>query len=441
MFSSHIEKIFELNKNKVALVKDTEITYREVLDSYKKWKNILEEKKIPNGSVFSVRGDYSIDSIGLMLALIKINCIYVPLANTVKDVRDKLRIAEVEFFYDFETNKFEDLNTQTSHEILVGLKRSMNPGLILFSSGTTGEPKASVHNFSPMLNKYLDGGKAINSIAFLLFDHIGGVNTLLYTLANGGTLVLPQNRNPSYISKLIQDYKIEVLPTSPTFINMLLVSKAFSQYDLSSLKVVTYGTEPMPQSTLNSFVNVFPNVKMKQTYGLSEVGILRTRSKSNNSLWIEILEDSHHSFKVVDDIIFIKSSMAMLGYLNAPSPFDENGWFNTQDKVLKDGNFYKILGRISEIINVGGEKVYPSEVESVILSLDEVRDAIVFSKENSLVGNVVACKVQIDDINSQKEIKSKIKILCKEKLEKFKRPVYIEFTDSGFSGDRFKRKR
>ena len=75
----------------------------------------------------------------------------------------------------------------------------------------------------------------------------------------------------------------------------------------------------------------------------------------------------------------------MLGYLNAPQPFDEDGWFNTQDKVEQDGEWIKILGRVTDIINVGGQKVYPAEIESALLELDEITDATVFSQEKYYV--------------------------------------------------------
>jgi len=67
---------------------------------------------------------------------------------------------------------------------------------------------------------------------------------------------------------------VQLLPTSPTFINLLLVSGAHRRHDLSSLEMVTYGTEVMPESTLKGFHELFPKIRLLQTYGLSEVGIL-----------------------------------------------------------------------------------------------------------------------------------------------------------------------
>ena len=95
----------------------------------------------------------------------------------------------------------------------------------------------------------------------------------------------------------------------------------------------------------------------------------------------------------MDDILWIKSSYAMVGYLNADSGFDEAGWFNTQDKVEVDGEYFRILGRVTDLINVGGQKVYPAEVESVILEMEDIQDVAIYGESHSLLGQIVVAKV------------------------------------------------
>ena len=135
----------------------------------------------------------------------------------------------------------------------------------------------------------------------------------------------------------------------------------------------------MPASTLAAIREALPRVRFKQTYGLSELGILPTQSRDSGSLWLK-LGNAGFEHKIVDGILWLKSDTAMLGYLNAPSPFDQDGWFNTQDLVEVDGDYVRILGRKSELINVGGEKVHPTEIENVLLQLDNVRDVTVCGK-------------------------------------------------------------
>ena len=122
-------------------------------------------------------------------------------------------------------------------------------------------------------------------------------------------------------------HRVELLPTSPTFLNLLLLSEEHQRHDLSSLKLITYGTEPMPAHTLQKVHALFPEVKLLQTYGLSELGILRSQSRESGSLWMRVGGEGFET-KIVDGRLFIRASSAMLGYLNAPNPFDADGFFD-----------------------------------------------------------------------------------------------------------------
>ncbi|MBQ7168039.1 MAG: long-chain fatty acid--CoA ligase [Treponema sp.] len=423
-----------------AIVTDgKEYSYKDLLGEYEKGIAFLEDNGIPENSIVALRGEFSPSTIGMMLAIIEKGCVYVPVSTAVKEPQKYCGIAEVQFYID--GGNAEECGCVPEHEILTGLIGKRHPGLVLFSSGTTGDPKAAVHDLVPMLEKYRAKGKKIRSLAFLLFDHIGGFNTVMYSIANGGMLVTLRNRSPEEVASCIEKYRLELLPTSPSFLNIMLYSHIYEKYDLSSLRIISYGTEPMPESTLREMHRIFPDVKMKQTYGLSEVGIMRTKSESSDSLWLKIGGDDDHQIKVVDGILYIKSRMSMLGYLNAPSPFDADGWMNTKDRVEQKGEYIRILGRESELINVGGEKVYPAEVESVLLEVPGVKDAVVGKAPNPILGSVVSCRIAADDGADLPELKKAIQRHCAEKLEKFKRPVRIEFQTDSFNTARFKRLR
>ena len=428
------------NSDEVAIVTDgIEYTYKDLLFEYEEAKRFLDGNNIPNSSIVALRGEFSPATIGMMLAIIEKNCVYVPISTAVKVPQKYIEISEVQFYImDGVVTRY---NTAVRHPILMELANNGLPGLVLFSSGTTGEPKAAVHNLVPLLEKYKIKGKRIRSLAFLLFDHIGGFNTVMYNMANGGMLVTLKNRSPDEVASCIEKYKLELLPTSPSFLNMFLYSHIYEKYDMSSLKIISYGTEPMPDSTLKMMHKIFPCVKMKQTYGLSEVGIIRTKSESSDSLWLKVGGDDDHQIKVMDGILYIKSKMSMLGYLNAPSPFDADGWMNTKDRVEQKGDYIRILGRESELINVGGEKVYPAEVESVLLEVKGVKDAVVGKMPNPILGNVVTCKIATDGGVDLMNLRKEIQRHCAEKLEKFKRPVKIDFQNDSFNTARFKRLR
>jgi acyl-CoA synthetase (AMP-forming)/AMP-acid ligase II len=221
---------------------------------------------------------------------------------------------------------------------------------------------------------------------------------------------------------------------------MLMISRAYQRWSLQSLKLITYGAEPMPESLLKMLNKSFPNIQFQQTYGLIELGVLSSKSENNDSLWVKIGGDGYQ-LRVNDGLLEIKSDSAMLGYINAPSPYTEDGWFKTGDAVEVKGDYFRILGRKSELINVGGEKVYPQEVENVILEIDEVTDVLVFGEKNPLTGSIVCAKVAIDSVKSKDEIIKQIRTHCRAKLASFKVPVKIAIGDAGFGNARFKKER
>ena len=230
------------------------------------------------------------------------------------------------------------------------------------------------------------------------------------------------------------------MPASPTLLNLLLISGAFKDFDLSSLEIISYGTEAMPENTLNALNKLFPEVKLLQTYGLIEVGVMRSKSKDNNSLWVKIGGEGFKT-RIVNGMLEIKADSAMLGYLNAPSPFTRDGWFLTGDTVEKDGEYIKILGRKSELINVGGEKVYPTEVEDVIHELDFVIDVEIYGEKNPLFGSIVCARIRVDKKMELDNTNEKIKSYCRKKLEPFKVPVKIKFVEEELHSFRFKKMR
>jgi acyl-CoA synthetase (AMP-forming)/AMP-acid ligase II len=264
---------------------------------------------------------------------------------------------------------------------------------------------------------------------------------MLYVLSNAGCIITVQDRSPENVLKMIEQYKVQLLPTSPTFINLILLSEAYKKYNITSVQTITYGTEPMPEYTLKRFNKLFPKIRMLQTYGLSELGILRSKSKSSDSLWVKIGGEGFET-RVVNNILQIKAKSAMQGYLNATSPFTEDGWFITGDMVEVDGEYFKILGRKSEIINIGGEKVYPAEVESVILEIQGIADVTIYGEKNPIMGSIVAANITLTKTGEDpKSVAKRVKHYCREKLQGYKVPVRIKILNDKQYSERFKKKR
>ena len=437
--------VFEQNKQDDAIIwRNQKFSYEWLLERVRHWSGELSKQGITPGSVVILEADFSPNAIALFLALIEHNCILVPLTQSIESKKSEFtQIDRGEIRIRIDPNdsvSLDHLPHQAAHELYSVLRERHHPGLILFSSGSAGRSKAALHDLAGILEKFKKRRNKQRTITFLLYDHIGGVNTMLYTLSNGGCMITVQDRNPEKVLEAVDTYRVELLPTSPTFINMILLSEAYKHHDLSSLKTITYGTEPMPESTLKRFHELLPNIMLQQTYGLSEVGILRSKSKSSDSLWVKIGGEGFAT-RVVDGILQIKADSAMLGYLNAPSPFTEDGWFITGDEVEIDGDYFRILGRRSELINVGGEKVYPAEVESVIQQIENVAEVTVYGEKNPITGNIVCANVLLIQPEDSKAAGLRIKKYCRSHMPTFKVPVKVNIVDEELHSERFKKMR
>lgn len=428
-----LEDVFQEAAERPALIhRDKAVTYRSLTERISRSRDRIAHAGISTGNVVMLCGDYSPQGVAGFLALIDAGCIVVPQLNSSADGLQRSReIAQAEFVIQIDEEDsmhVERSDNEAQHALYRHLRAIEHPGLVFFSSGSTGRPKAAVHDLLRLLEKFKTPRSRFRTLSFLLFDHIGGVNTLLYTLSNAGWLATVSDRSPESVCKIIARHRVQLLPTSPTFLNLLLLSGAHEKHDLSSLELITYGTEVMPSTTLKRLAEVFPSVRLLQTYGLSEIGIMRSKSRSSDSVWVKLGGEGYHT-RVVDSQLQIKADSAMLGYLNAPSPITADGWFMTGDTVDVDGEYFRVLGRSSDLINVGGEKVYPAEVENLIQSVPNVADVTVFGRKNPLTGQMVCAAVQLSQPEPAKPFIARLKKLCLEKLAPYKMPVKIEIVN------------
>jgi acyl-coenzyme A synthetase/AMP-(fatty) acid ligase len=445
MIFSQLLKRLEENSEKDALIwKDKAYKYKDLLILYQGQLSFLDKNNIKNISVV-IESDFTPQTIALILALTKNNCIIsLILRNAARDKIEKIKqLSSANFYIVIDEDENLILNkineAPNLNEILLNLDNK--PRLIIFSSGSTGESKGVVHNFEILLSNYQKSFAPYNMIAFLLFDHIGGIDTLFRSLFSGGCLIFLKDRNPLEIAKAIEKYKVEILPVSPSFLNMFLLYNFDRNYDFSSIKILTYGAEPINESTLTKAQSLFKNAKIKQRYGLSELGIINTKSLNNSSAFIKFADDNVN-YRIVDNMLEIKSKISMVGYLNAENPFTEDGWFKTGDfvEVANDG-YLKILGRQSELINIGGQKVFPQEIENCLMQIPQIEDVLVKAQHNAILGNIIVANLVLRDKSlSQVEIKKIINDFCAGKIDNYKIPQKINIVDKVMS-DRYKKNR
>ena len=315
-------------------------------------------------------------------------------------------------------------------------------GVILFSSGSTGAPKAMCKDFDITLTESdITKKKPINMGLLLLFDHIGGLNTLISGMKKAAHLVAPIERNPRTMAELIVKYSVRVLPCSPTFLNMMYLDGIFEDFDFKSLRLITYGTERMPDGLLSRLTGYLPRTKFLQTFGTSETGIVKTKSLSSSSTFLTI-DDPSVDWKVVDNELWLKTKSQISSYMNVDEQAISDGWFKTGDLIeMRDDVYFKIIGRKKEVINVGGEKVLPAEIEDILMTLGQIIDCTAFSVPNGITGQAVGVKVVPERDADLKALKKEIRLICRMHLENFKVPVKILFESELKHTDRFKKER
>ena len=409
--------------------KGDELRFSEIASQFP-----VDLSQVRKGDVVAIIGDFNPSSILTLLRLIDISVVVVPLTVETRH--------EHQYFFDsalvdvvIDGNAVKRRSCKQKHEFIEKLRELGHAGLVLFSTGTTGRPKAILHDLTIFLKRFETPRPTLRTINFLLFDHIGGINTLLHTLFNKGVVVAPESRTVDSILETCRRFNVEVLPTTPTFLRMMLMSGAVPSKVPNSLRVITYGTERMDQPTLDDLCNLLPGVDFRQTFGMSELGIVRVKSEARNSLFMKVGGEGVET-RVVDGVLQIRSSSRMLGYLNSPSPFDNEGWYDTKDVVeVKDG-YYKVTGRISEVINVGGLKFMAGEVERIALQFPNVSLVKATPKANPITGQHVELLVQA--ITERGVDKVALMSFLKDRLQPHMVPKRIQ-VESVAIGHRFKK--
>lgn len=405
-------------------------------DEVDAWVRRLRKHAVGPGTVCAYVGDYGDGTVSLTFAIMQLGATAMPLAESaLPHLHDLLAIAGVRLLVRFGPDMsaasatIESRGAPPQNALIERFQATGHAGLIVFTSGSTGGPKGILHDCEKVLEKFATVRPGWRTILFLAMDHFGGFNTLLSCFAYDGVGITVPQRLPEPVCRSIEEAAAELLPTTPTFLNMLLASGSLQKSRLSSLRLITYGAEPMPQPTLQRISAAFPNVELKQTYGLSELGVLHSRSKDRQSLWLRVGGEGFET-RIVDGVLHVRSVSNMVGYLNAPSPIDEEGWMNTGDLVEEKDGMYRFLGRRSEIINVGGQKVFPSEVESVLLNAPDVVEATVHGRPHPLLGQAVAARVSVAGNEDSSVVAQRLREFCRQNLTKFKVPMSFEIVEA-----------
>jgi len=321
-----------------------------------------------------------------------------------------------------------------------------DPALIMYTSGTTGQPKGILLNYkhlqgSPQAMKYfVDLSERDVKLCAIPLSHIGGFIYIQNCIIFGISLVLMDRFHPLEFLKLVQEHKVTCFHIVPPMYTALLTLKHIDQFDLSSLRWVVVFGAPNSPDILERFHKYCPNAKLLNGWGMTETCPPNTVTPLDNpkiesvgkpapNCEIQIVDDENNPLAVgsVGEIV-IRGWVVMQEYYKDPQATllaKRNGWFHTGDLGRFDAQgFLYIVGRKKEMIKVAGQIVYAPEVEAVLCKHQAVLEAAVIGVADDMRGESVKAFVVLKDGCSAEPLE--IKYFAREHLANFKVPQTVE---------------
>ena len=307
--------------------------------------------------------------------------------------------------------------------------------LLILTSGTTGKPKCARYEWQQLFAQVRPRDEKDEERWLLAYrlSHFAGLQMIAHIIKNRGTLVIPDSTQVKDAIRAIGEHQVTHVSSTPTFWRYSLSLLAGRRNDYK-IQHITLGSEAPSADLLNSLHQLFPDARIVHIYASTESGSCISVSDLKPGLPASILgrpQDADVRFRIIADELHVKTKHGMSGYLNqaAQSHLDDAGWRATGDLVRIEKDRILFVGRKNETINVGGAKVYPLDVESIILPVPGVLLARVFGRPNPIVGQIVAAEVVLDKDSDQEAVESAIRSAC-ESLPPTSRPRSIEFVDS-----------
>ena len=291
----------------------------------------------------------------------------------------------------------------------------------IFTSGTTGQPKKVIHSVQTLSRSIRISDKHQNNIWGFAYNptHMAGIQVFLQSFFNNNTIVNLFGSSRNYIYILINNYSISHISATPTFYRLLLPIENLC----SSVQRITFGGEKSDNKLYNSIIQIFPNAKINNIYASTEAGSLF----SAKGEYFQIPQNIIDRIKVENEELLIHKSL-----LGKSDSFIFSGEFYCTGDLIewinKEEGLFRFNSKKNELINIGGYKVNPTEIESVILDIPDVIQVMVYGKPNSVLGNILCADVKLLPLSVLTE--SFLRNRLSNKLQDFKIPRRIKFVDT-----------
>ncbi|MFC5588894.1 class I adenylate-forming enzyme family protein [Sporosarcina soli] len=327
-----------------------------------------------------------------------------------------------------------------------------DPVYILYTSGTTGRPKGAVLSHVNVVHSLMHYQRIFQTtnamrtmIAVPLFHVTGLVAQFLHMIYIGGSSVILKRYNNDEYIKQSYDLKVDLQFNVPTIFIMMATSPLLKERSFDFVKRVAYGGSPIYEQTLQRLQEIFPNATFHNAYGATETtsptALMPLHYPLTKVAAVGLPVDTAE-VKVVDASgkeaginevgeLWIKGPMVIGSYWDNPAANESSfvdGYWRSGDiaKIDEDGFIY-ILDRMKDMINRGGEKIFSIEVENVLKSHPEVKEAAVIAIPDDIFGEKVKAVIVSDRLQASNQ--DTIRSYCARHLAKFKIPEVYEFVE------------
>ena len=427
-------KIIDLGTNPPGMYTADQLTARV--------DNIAQRLNFAPKTTVGLMGVNNIDYITLFLAIQKANCVVVPLNYKLpsKTLHSQIELAGIQFVVsDLEyLDKIEGVAKSSINMFLSGLSQApakplptLSPDRTLYSlftSGSTGSPKLISYSHRDrlkVLSKNLNKAHT-RTLCVSPFYHIAGINWLEKNLLQSSDIFLLPTFDAERFLKTVAAHNITHLSMVAPVMMMLLQEKdLLASFDLSSVTNIALTSSAMNIKALRDIKNYFPNATVINPYGLTEMPMGVFGAHPDNLPRPEFSVGyplAGIDTKLIDGVLHIKSNQLASSIKNSNTEY-----YNTRDMFRVDDNgFYFYQGRADSMFKVGGESVYPEQIESVLNSHPSVIESAAVGKPDDVKGFKPQAFVTVNRDISEQELKT----WCADKLAPYQIPKTISIIDA-----------